>query len=140
MATAFAIGIGTTYAGAMPSIDLNEDTNVNGNLQVTGDITGQTIDDINAAIASLGAGCDDANIQHWDKIIFTPAALIFHPTQPNLSPFRVYDLKFMDAPNVLVDADQKVIDKLTSLGYTTPILDTIINVIDVDYDIVCIKP
>jgi len=145
-----AVGVTAAYA----AIDLKDDTTVTGNLAVTGDITGPTITALTTSIDSA-AICPRQNIEHWDKIIYSPLLTIpdinFNTPQgqPDLIEDRDYDVKVIDDPNKNVDLSQVVANKLNQLGYdkltlNQPAIEDIhpdnIVIVDVEYTIVCVEP
>jgi len=133
------ISAGITMAYAI-NITLAGDAAVTGNLDVAGDLTGPTIDGINSAISSSG-GCTTKEIQHWNKIIFDPLIIMTHPnTSLNLSPLNTYEIIEMVNPSGIIDTTQLVINKMTSLGYNTPIFPQSFIVFDVEYAIICAQP
>ena len=145
-----AIGITGAYA---VNIDLKGDTSVDGNLDVTGNISGPTIDAIFSEISDASQ-CEPSNVQHWDKIIYEPKLLggditfVEPDGQPELLEGRLYDIKVIDDPTKNVDLTQTVADKLNFFGYKKQVVsppplrdinpDNII-IHDVEYGIVCVK-
>jgi len=149
-----AIGIGVSSAYAI-TITLAGDVTVTDNLDVSGDITGPTIDAISAAITT-SASCPQENIQHWDKVIFSAnmddpfdEGFISPNGKTELDEFSVFDVKVLDDPNELADLREKVVQKLSSLGYQKnyflepfirDLAETNIDIIDIEYSIICVQP
>jgi len=150
-----ALGIGVSSAYAI-SITLGGDVAVTEDLDVTGDLTGPTINAINTSIANA-ALCPEGNIQHWDKVIFNATLVaqaldIDFNTPQGKTPLiegRTFDVKVLDDPNQLADLQEKVAQKLNSLGYSKdnalePFVHDIkwfnIIIVDVEYAIVCVQP
>ena len=149
------LGIGMSSAYAI-TITLAGDATVTGGLEVSGDLTGPTIDAINAAIAT-SASCPEENVQHWDKVIFHTIIFIqqgdidFNTPQgkTELVIDRPLDVKVLDDPNQLANLEDKVIQKLKTLGYSInneeepfirDLLPNNIIIEDVEYAIVCVQP
>ena len=92
------------------------------------------------------AACPPQFVQHWDKIIFTAIELFFPFDSPDgkteLREDIQFDVKVRDNPDELADLKQKTADKLTELGYKLegteiPISFASIQIIDVEYSIIC---
>jgi len=146
-----AIGIGASSAYAV-NIQLEGDSTVNGNLAVSGDITGPTMDAITTAISEAGL-CPQQNVQHWDKIIYKPTLLggdisfVEPQGETELVENKFYDVKVIDDPNKTIDLAQAVADKLNQLGYKKQFIQPPLRNInpdnilieDVEYAIVCLK-
>ena len=147
------IGLGVSSAYAI-TITLAGDVAVTEDLDVTGDITGPTINAINTAITS-STSCPPENIQHWDKVVFSINLIPFDEgfISPNgetvLDEFSIFDVKVLDDPNKLADLREKVVLKLALMGYQkdnaleqgpVDLAETNIEIIDVEYSIVCVQP
>jgi len=107
-------------------------------------------------VTGIVAVCPLENVQHWDKIIYTPFFVpgdinIINPQgHPDLIEDRQYDIKIIDDPNTTVDLNQAVANKLNQIGYK---IQTIANpedpfedirpdnimIGDVEYAIVCVE-
>ena len=146
--TAVGVGISSAYA---VNISLEGDSTVNGNLDVSGDITGPTINAITTAISDA-AICPQENIQHWDKIIFRPILnpgdleFLSPPGQVELIEDMEFDIKVLDDPNWIADIRAKVLQKLNAIGYEKNLLGEAVDIsvlnieiIDVDYAITCVE-
>ncbi|MDH3676993.1 MAG: hypothetical protein OEQ12_01680 [Nitrosopumilus sp.] len=144
------IGVSSAYA---INITLAGDATVTGDLDVSGSVTGPTINAINAAIADTSS-CPQENLQHWDKVIFNATLKGFdlNFVNPNdktpLDEFGTFDVKILDNPNEVANLQEEVAQKLNSLGYQKNDLQEgiigidgfNIDLVDVEYSIACVQP
>lgn len=146
-----AVGFGISSAYAI-TVTLAGDVAITEDLDVTGAITGPTINAINTAIDGA-AICPQQNVEHWDKIIYFPTLLVpdigFNTTpqgQPDLIEDRWFDIKVTDDPHNNVDLSKTVADRLNQLGYNKltlnqpaiePIHPDNIVIVDVEHSIIC---
>jgi len=114
MVTAIGIGVSSAYA---VNISLEGDSTVNGNLDVSGDITGPTINAITTAILDA-AICPQENIQHWNKIVFKLGDITYsHSTLPNLLPTHTYEMIVQVNPDDFNEVKLLVAKKLNADGF-----------------------
>ncbi len=95
---------------------------------------------------AVKSACPPEFVQHWDKIIFEVIEIFFPFDSPDgkteLRENIQFDVKVRDNPDELADLKQKTADKLTELGYKLegteiPISFASIQIIDVEYSIIC---
>jgi len=115
MVTAIGIGVSSAYAA---NIQLAGDSTVAGNLAVTGEISGPTVDAISIAISEASI-CPAENIQHWNKIVFLIGSITYHhPTLPALIPSHTYEMIVQVDPSDINEVKLLVAKKLNADGYT----------------------
>ena len=92
--------------------------------------------------AQSAFACADADIQHWNKIIFTVNENLQNPTNPIISVSFPHELLVKVDPDVPQNLFQLVFDKLDSLDYVDsagePVqTGDIESIVEVEYSTIC---